>query len=171
MSCRSRSDQKHTAAVSLATVTIHYPWHPLYEQTLPVRRQQVLGTDQRFIHVLLPDDTWCLVPAWMTSRERCAPLTLSERGEVSVAALREFARTLSELAKASHAVTIGSSTSAKGKEERGDEEAVGRTSVDVTRRQRPAVGRTAGGNTAQSAGGSGRAPTRRRRADQKKRRH
>lgn len=130
---RSRSEQKHTAAVSLS-VTIHYPWHPLYGQTLPVRRQQVASGAERFIHVLLPDDTWCLVPGWMTSRERCAQLALSEQAEASVAALRELGRTLIELANAPEEVTIRSSISAKGKEERGDEKAVGRAAVDVVRR-------------------------------------
>ena len=57
---------------------------------------------------LLPDNTWALVPAWMTSREACTRCQLAEVPEVSLPALLELAAALDALPLASRSSTIRS---------------------------------------------------------------
>ena len=144
-------------------MTIHYPWHPLHGQTLPAKRQPRSSAGEVFVHVLLPDETWCLLPLWMTSREACAGLTLSARGEVSAAALRELCGTLRELAHRGEPATIGSSDTAERKEERDDEEkGICRPPADAGSAETSAMGRPARGDAPEGSRAPRRVAARRR---------
>ena len=55
---------------------------------------------------LLPDNTWAMVPEWMTSREACAHCQLTEFPEVSLSALLDVATALDALPIVSRSSTI-----------------------------------------------------------------
>jgi len=59
---------------------------------------------------LLPDNTWALVPEWMTSREACAHCQLTEVPAVSLLALLELAAALDALPLGGLSSTISSKT-------------------------------------------------------------
>jgi len=67
----------------------------------------------------------------MTSREACAGIILSSRGEVSAVALRELCSTLKELANRGQPATMGSSHTAERKEEQDDEKAIRGSPTDL----------------------------------------
>src|SRR6516225_7299031 len=64
----------------------------------------------RSLVCLLPNNTWALVPEWMTSREACARCQLTESPEVSLSALFELGATLDALPLTRPYSTISSET-------------------------------------------------------------
>ena len=60
---RSRSNQPHNAH-HFETATVYYQWHPLFRQTLRIRKRM---KDRHGEHIFceLPDGTICSLPIWM----------------------------------------------------------------------------------------------------------
>jgi hypothetical protein len=100
-------EQTHTTQFS-GSVVVHYRWHPLFGQALFPKRLHRGPGGARSLVCLLPDNTWALVPEWMTSREACARCQLAEVPEVSPPALLELAAALDALPRASRSSTIRS---------------------------------------------------------------
>jgi len=92
-SCRRRANGAHTAH-HFETVTIYYRWHPLFGQTLRVRKHM---KNRRGEHIFceLPDGTICSLPKWMFSPD-CMRLSLG-RPVISVEALVELRDVLTTL--------------------------------------------------------------------------
>jgi hypothetical protein len=78
----------HNDARYPGSLTIHYPFHPLYGRELPVARRFGAGGILRF--ELQADDRCVLVPAWMTDAEMCGNLTAGDEPRVSLAALLQL---------------------------------------------------------------------------------
>lgn len=76
---------------------MHYRWHPLVGQSLPVQyREQRRGEQVAICE--LPDGSHTVVPAWMLERAACAALTFGAP-QVSLEALRDLRRLLDVLAQ------------------------------------------------------------------------
>lgn len=93
-SCLLRANQSHSA-YSRDAVTVHYRWHPLFGQTLPVLRRMV---DRRGEHlfVQLPDGTVCSLPTWMFNPS-CSTRYYLGPPLIAVDALRHLRDLLSSL--------------------------------------------------------------------------
>src|SRR5215831_18424916 len=104
-----RSEQTHTAQFS-RSVVVHYRWHPLFGRSLFVKQLRRGPAGSRSVVGLLPDNTWAMVPEWMTSREACAHCQLTEFPEVSLSALLEVATALDALPIVSRSSTICTET-------------------------------------------------------------
>lgn len=73
----------HNTHVSL---TIHYPHHPLFGNTVTVvRRCRSFGLHQ--VQVILPSGYQLLIPDWMLDEEHCRGMKIVERPTVAVPAL------------------------------------------------------------------------------------
>lgn len=74
---------------------MHYRWHPLVGQSLPVLyREQRRGEQVAICE--FPDGSRAVVPAWMLERAACATL-MSGAPQVSLEALRDLRRLLDAL--------------------------------------------------------------------------
>src|SRR5215472_3395176 len=102
-----RSEQTHTAQFS-RSVVVHYRWHPLFGRSLLVKQLRRGPAGSRSVVGLLPDNTWAMVPEWMTSREACAHCQLTEVPAVSLLALLELAAALDALPPGGRSSTISS---------------------------------------------------------------
>src|SRR4029079_7333418 len=91
--------QSHTAQFP-RSVTVHYRWHPLVGQTFTVTSCQRTRDGGRGFRCQLADGTWSFLPEWMTSRERCAGMTLVSDPVVAVEALLSLSDLLGALASA-----------------------------------------------------------------------
>jgi len=70
----------HNDARYPGSLTIYYPFHPLYGRELPVARRFGAGGILRF--ELQADDRCVLVPAWMVDAETCRTLTAGDEPRV-----------------------------------------------------------------------------------------
>jgi hypothetical protein len=83
---RASAKHSHTTHVSL---TIHYPHHPCFGQTVTVvRRCRSFGIDQ--IQVVLPSGDQLVIPDWMLDEERCRGMEIVREPSVALAALLEL---------------------------------------------------------------------------------
>jgi hypothetical protein len=80
----------------------------LFGRTLFPKQVHRGPSGARSLICLLSDDTWALVPEWMTSREACARCQLTEAPEISISALLELAAALDGLPLAGRSSTIRS---------------------------------------------------------------
>ena len=78
----------HNDARYPGSLTIHYPFHPLYGRKLPVARRFAAGNILRF--ELQADDRCVLVPAWMTDAETCRNLTAGDEPRATMEALLQL---------------------------------------------------------------------------------
>jgi hypothetical protein len=91
---RPRSDRSHNA-YSHEIATIHYRWHPLFGQSLRVRRRMVDWRGDN-IFVELPDGTICSLPAWMFRPDCSVKYSLGDP-LVAISALCDLRDLLSSL--------------------------------------------------------------------------
>ena len=90
------ANQSHNAhrLAQFEIVTVYYRWHPLYGQSLPVRkRQKFLCGEQVFVQ--LESGATCALPAWMLSAA-CAAFVLGPP-LIATGALRALRDLLSAL--------------------------------------------------------------------------
>lgn len=75
-------------------MTVHYRWHPLFGQVLPVHKR-MKDRHGEHIFVELADETICSLPAWMFSPE-CAIFSVSSPlvAVDALTSLREFLSSL-----------------------------------------------------------------------------
>src|SRR5438105_15906176 len=87
MTWRKRSRNPPHNAHHFRIAKVLYRWHPLFNQTMTVRR----STGQNPPHLLceLPDGSLTVIPKWMTEVEVCSALSLG-KPEVSLSALRRL---------------------------------------------------------------------------------
>src|SRR5271157_6295556 len=93
--CQS-ANQSHNAhrLAQFEIVTVYYRWHPLYGQSLPVRRRQKFSYGEQ-VFVELESGATCAVPTWMLSAT-CAAFLLGPP-LIATGALRELRDLLSAL--------------------------------------------------------------------------
>src|SRR5256712_5877709 len=82
-------------------VTVHYPWHPQYGQTILVQRSVRHG---REVWLCEHDQRTAAIPVWMTERVACAALS-SGPVLVSIEALTELASLVNATRSAHDRVT------------------------------------------------------------------
>src|SRR5207247_1003042 len=119
----------------------HYPWHRQYGQTLPVDDERVTALRRERIFLCpLPDGTRAVIPAWMTSRERCATLQLVETPHVSLAVLVRLRAFLASLATDRGHGTIRADRMPSAKEARSDAQSESANPAGLERPGRDALG-------------------------------
>ena len=91
MSCRSPSNQRHSAREQVAELAqIHYPYHPRAAQEVEVLSRSRLDVDD-FLIIRQPDGTRAHVPQWMTC-PAAEDVAMPAAARLSLTALRAMRR-------------------------------------------------------------------------------
>lgn len=121
---RLPAKQPHTTQFP-SSIVIHYRWHPLFGESLQIRRSHRMPDGTRVYVCMLPDGTLSAIPAWMSDRERCLGCALSSTPEVSLEALEELRTLLATLPHLVTPITIRTRRTPVRREVRKDGEAKG----------------------------------------------
>ena len=89
------SNKSHTAHYH-GSVTVHYPWHPLFGKALEVGYYQD-NENGALLKCKTPDGIWMMVPQWMTDKQSCMSMKEVETPNISIIALQNLSSLLKRL--------------------------------------------------------------------------